>query len=281
MLLSVDDMVKLLRSSVNVAIPSEDEQGNPILVTDNAYLVMTDDDIKLFIKLGVTRAFPDVEDLSELPDGSEFAIVLLAKIELYTKLAVTFADKVDMGADNNNYLKQSQKFEHYMKLIDGAKSQYDDWLENESEGANSVKTYDVLLSKRHYSLRNYEKQQAPKVRIRVDELTSDYVCFHWTVSNCSHFSRFKVYFSETPIIDMYRDGARYADKISDKALCIKSTGDFRDTTHKVTSLDPNTVYYIAVVSIERNQVFGYTQISFTTLEEVSEEEDIDITNLNP
>ena len=150
MLLTVDEMVKLVRSSVNVQIPTEDEK-NPLLY-DQAYLEMTDDDIKLFMKLGVTRAYPDVEDLSELPDGSEFAIVLLTKIELYLKLAVLEAPKVDMGADNNNYLKRDQRFSHYMKLAEDAKEQYDDWLENEATGGiNTVNSYDVLLSNRHYT----------------------------------------------------------------------------------------------------------------------------------
>ena len=108
MLLTVKDLISILRSSVNV-------QSTEAEVIDPAYLAMTDDDIELFIKLGVSRAYPDVTDLADLPDGSEYPITLLAKIELYTKLAVLKADKVDMGADNNNYLKQDQRFKHYIK----------------------------------------------------------------------------------------------------------------------------------------------------------------------
>ena len=85
MLLTVTDLIKLLRESVNV-------QSSEAEVVDPAYLQMTDDDIELFIKLGVTRAYPSVTDLRQLPDGSEYPIVLLAKIELYLKLAVLKAD---------------------------------------------------------------------------------------------------------------------------------------------------------------------------------------------
>ena len=272
MLLTVEDMVSLIRSSVNVQIPTTDEEGNTITVSDSAYLTMTDDDIKLFIKLGVTRAFPDVDDLSDIPDGSEFALVLLAKIELYNKLAVLYANKVDMGADNNNYLKQSQRFNHYMKLAEDAKQQYDDWLENESTGANTVSTYDVLLSNRHYTSRNYEKQVTPKVRVYIDDKTSDSVSFHWKVSNTSHFGRFKVFFSHDQIIDLYSNGSDYSSKISGDATCVKSTGNIRDTFHSVSSLLPNTEYHIAVVAIERNQVFGLAEVSFVTLEDTDEDD---------
>ena len=119
MLLTVEELVKILRSSVNVQVPIE--EGSEETINDPAYLSMTDDDITLFIKLGVSRAYPNVTDLSELPSGSEYPVTLLAKIELYLKLAVIKADKVDMGADNNNYLKQSQRFAHYMKLVEEAR----------------------------------------------------------------------------------------------------------------------------------------------------------------
>lgn len=277
MLLTVDDMVALIRSSVNVQVPSEDGSSS---IYDQYYLKMTDDDIKLFIKLGVTRAYPDVEDLSELPDGSEFALVLLAKIELYMKLAVIVAPKVDLGADNNNYIKQDQRFNHYMKLVEDAKAQYDDWLENESTGANTVSSYDVLLSNRHYTRRNYEKQVTPKVKVYIDEVTGDSVKFHWKMTNTSHFGRFKVYFSTSPIMNVFADGADYKSKIAQDAQLVKSTGNIRDTYHTVTGLEPENTYYIAVISLERNQVFGYAETTFTTLEDVTDEEDVEVTDLS-
>lgn len=268
MLLTVKDLIKVLRSSVNV---QSEETG----VIDSAYLTMTDDDIELFIKLGVSRAYPDVTDLSDLPMGSEYPIMLLAKIELYTKLAVTNANNVDMGADNNNYLKQSQRFEHYMKLVQSAKEQYENWLENEGvNGGSGVSSYDVLLSNRHYTQRNYEKQVTPKVSLKIDEVTSDSVKLHWGVSNTSHFGRFKVYISTEPIVDMYREGATYDKKISEGAKLLVSTSNIRNVFHEVGNLLSDTVYYIAVFSIERNQVFGYKEMSFTTLESLEDEEEV-------
>ena len=270
MLLSIDELVKILRSSVNVQ--SEESE-----VVDPAYLQMTDDDIKLFIKLGVSRAYPTVTDLALLPSGSEYPIVLLAKIELYLKLAVIKADKIDMGADNNNYLKQDQRFQHYMKLVEEARAEYESWLDNEGQG--EVSSYDVLLSNRHYTHRNYEKQMTPMVALSIDQVTSDEVNYHIGVSNTSHFGRFKVYISNSPIVDMYKEGSSYKDKINDEAKLILSTSNIRNTFHKLGNLEPNTTYYLAVFSIERNQVFGYKELSFNTLPVLEEEYEVEETNL--
>lgn len=265
MLLTVEDLIKLLRSSVNV-------QSEETEVIDPAYLTMTDDDIELYIKLGVSRAYPKVTDLSELPSGSEYPIILLAKIELYTKLAVLQANKIDMGADNNNYLKQDQRFQHYMKLIAQAKEEYESWLDNEGQG--EVSSYDVLLSNRHYTQRNFEKQVTPKVSLKIDQVTSDSVDFHWGVSNTSHFGRFKVYISKKPIVDMFKDGATYNKKIDGEAKLIVSTQNIRNVFHRVSNLESGATYYIAVFSIERNQVFGYSEMSFNTLEVLPDEEEL-------
>lgn len=284
MLLTVEELIKTLRSSVNIQVPIEEiiideETGEETVVTkegaDPAYLIMTDDDITLFIKLGVSRAYPSVTDLSDLPSGSEYPIILLAKIELYTKLAVIKADKVDMGVDNNNYIKQDQRFQHYMKLVEYAKGQYDSWLENEGvNGGQGVTSYDVLLSSRHYTQRNFEKQVVPKVTLKIDQVTSDSVDFHWGVTNTSHFGRFKVYISKSPIIDMFKEGATYDKKVSSEAKLIVSTQNIRNTNHRVNNLESGSVYYIAVVSIERNQVFGYSEMSFNTLEVLPDEDEV-------
>ena len=268
MLLTVEELVKLLRSSVNV-------QSEETEVVDSAYLEMTDDDIELFIKLGVSRAYPSVSDLADLPSGSEYPIILLSKIELYTKLAVLKADKVDMGADNNNYLKQSQRFDHYMKLIAEARQQYDDWLENEGvNGGAGVCSYDVLLSNRHYTQRNFQKQVTPKVSLKIDQVTSDSVDFHWGVTNTSHFGRFKVYISKNPIVDMFKEGATYDKKTDGEAKLLVSTSNIRNVYHRVSNLESGTTYYVAVISIERNQVFGYSEMSFNTLEVLPDEEEM-------
>lgn len=293
MILTIDELVKLLRDSVNVqnsTLPILDENGEPILddegnkqygVVDKAYLDMTDEDLILYIKLGCSRAFQDITDLVDLEAGSEYPILTLAKIELYMKLATIKANDIDLTADNNNQLKQSQRFAHYMKLVAELKDLYNTWLENESISNNEVNSYNVLLHNRHYTKRNYELAPTPKVKISLDNITNDCVEFSWTLTNTSHFGRYKVYISENPIMDMYKEGTKAEDKINKDVLLIKNTTDIRNTTHRINGLKPETLYYIAVVAIERNLVFGFRETSFTTLEAFEEnEEDVEIDNIS-
>jgi len=271
MILTVEELIKVLRESVNV-------QQEEAEVIDPAYLAMSDEDLTLFIKLGVSRAYPLCTDLSDLPDGADYPIMLLAKIELYTALAVLKADKVDMGADNNNYLKQDQRFQHYMKLVSAAKEQYDSWLDNEGNG--TLTAYDVLLTKEHYSRRNYEKQVKPVVKIVIDSIAADSVEFNWKLSNSSHFGRFKVFISDSPIIDPYKDGATYESKLNEGAKEIISTSNIRNTNHRLTGLKPESIYYLAVVEVERNRVFGYAETVIETLSELDDEEEKSVTDLS-
>lgn len=270
MILTVQEIVEILRSSVNVQY---EESG----VTDSAYLTMTDEDLLLFVKLGCSRAYPEVSSLDDLEDGSEYPIVLLSKIELYTKLAVLKADKVDLTADNNNQLKQSQRFTHYMALVAEAREQYTSWLENEGQG--KVQSYDLLLSNRHHTRRNYELTPTPKVKLDFGTISNDSVEIGWSVSNTSRFGRYKVYLSTSPIVDMYKDGSKIEDKINSEATLVKSTNDIRDNHHRVSGLTPSTTYHVAVVSVERNSVFGYTEKTFTTLEEFVEEEEVSVDSI--
>ena len=257
MLLTVSDLIKLLRDSVNIQSDEEEK-------VDGYFLQMSDKDLELYIKWGVSRAFPDINDLAFLPQGSEYPIILLAKIELYTKLAVLRADKVDLGADNNNYIKQDQRFTHYMKLIQSAKDEYEAWLN--SDGLGSVSSYDVLLPSRHYTVRNYEKQRTPILHINVDLITKNSIDIRWLLVNHTFFSRYNIYISELPIVDIHKSGGSYKDKIDENAVLIKEVSNIRDNYLRLENLKSNTKYYLAVFEIERNSIFGYSEISFTTLD---------------
>lgn len=275
MILTVEDMIKTLRNGVNVT----DSEG----VEDPAYSAMSDEDLLLFIKMAVSRDYPDIEDLADLPNGSEYGIILLAKIELYMKLAVIMADQFDMGADNNNYLKRSQRFNHYMKLAEEARTEYENYVADASSGgligSGGVQTYDLLLASRHYTARNYNLSQTPVVKLKFGQVTNNSVEILWSVTKSDFFGRYKVYLSEKPIVDMFRDGAKLENKLNEGAKLYKSTNDIRDCYHRIVGLEPDKTYYIAVFSQERNGIFGYSEKSFTTLSLVDEEENVSVDTL--
>lgn len=264
MILTVDEMIRTLRNSVNII----DADG----LEDPIYSAMTDEDILLFIKMAVSRDYPEVEDLEDLPSGCEYRLILLAKIELYMKLAVSMVDQYDIGADNNNYLKRSQRFDHYMKLAEEARQEYENYSDDELSSGGGVQTYDLLLSSRHYSVRNYNKGVLPVVKLKIGQITNDSVEFSWSVSNSDFFGLYKVYISESPIVDMFKEGISLEKKIMDGAKLVKNTRNIRDCYHRVGGLKPDTTYYVAVFSQERNGLYSYSEKSFTTMSPLEDEE---------
>lgn len=277
MVLTLEELISLLRSAVNI---SNEEAG----VEDSGYLNMTDEEITTFIKLGISKVYPSVEDFDDLPPGSAYPIVLVAKKELYLKLAVLKANLIDLTADNNNQLKQSQRFSHYMALAENAQQEYEDWMEDggntidPNTGIQGITTYNTIVSKRHYSRRNYELGPVPIVRLKVQEVTNDSVSFSWASYNNDHFGKYLVYIGEKPVIDPFLEGMRPEDKVTEDSKLIMSTFNFRNTNKKVTGLKPDTTYYLAVISVERNLLFGYKQVSFNTLPEIDGEE-VDIEDI--
>ena len=259
MSLTTSEMITLLRNEVNI-------KNNGL--EDCVYMSMSDDDILLYIKLGASRACPDVEDLADIPEDSIYAVVTLAKIELFTALATRRADKVDLGADNNNYIKLDQRFQHYMSIVEELREEYQQYLDNEGDG--TVSTYDVLLSDRHYTNRNYSLQKLPKVSLKIGTVTNEDAEVSWKLSNSSHFGVYKLYVSESQIIDMFKEGAYYKEKLCGEPDLVLSTYNIRDNSYRITGLKPDTYYHVAIISVERNQLFGYSEKTFTTLSAFSE-----------
>ena len=271
MIFTVSELCNLLREAVNV-------QNEGAEIQDPAFLTMTDEDLTMFLKLGMSKVYPSVEDLADLPPGSDYPVILVSKKELYLKLAVVSAPLYDLTADNNNQIKRSQRFSHYMALAENAQLEYEDWVENgggtvdPNTGIQGVTTYEVLRSKNHYSLRNYEHGLSPVVRVKIGEITTESVSFSWSSFNNDHFGKYLVYVSENPIVDPFRDGSKAEDKILDGATLVLSTWDFRNNHKRVEGLKPETEYYIAVFSVERNQLYGYKQVTFQTLPVLTGEE---------
>ena len=281
-MLTVDELVSLLRQTLNitkvVTVTKDDGSTEDVTIavtSDKAYLEMTDEDIIMYLKLCASRDY-DVDSLEDLPSGAEYPLVLLAQIELLKKLAVSSADWMDIGADNNNYLKRGQRFNHYMTLAEEVQDQYNKYVDTGGT-TGGVQTYTVRANNRHMTERDYGLTPTPKVSLKIRDITNDSVDISWSVANTSHFGRYKVFISKSQIIDMYMgDSSSLDSKIVEGATLIKSTSDIRNATHRITGLEAETEYHIAVVSVERNSVWGYVEKTFKTLEAFEDEEDIDI-----
>ena len=251
--MTVDQIIKYLRLNINIQDP--DGAGQ-----DNLYLSMTDEDILLYMNIVLTRNFPEIPSLDYLPTEDIYPIVLLSKKELFYALAVKEAPLYDIGADNNNYLKRSQRFDHYMKLIAQTDKEYDDYLENGGAGGNTLASFDVLLSDRYTTKRNYEKGVIPALTLFVEDVAETFVEIMWRVK-LKRFMQYKVYVSEEPIVDLYNT----ENNISSDAKLVATINNVHQNRCRIEGLKPDTLYYVAVSASEMSSLTGYREIYFNTL----------------
>lgn len=257
--MTVESMVQFLRTSVYI------QDKDEVVKVDPAYLCMTDEEIISYLEIVKTRNYPDIPSLAVMPEESVYGLILLAKKELYCTLAVKEAPFYDLGADNNNYLKRSQRFDHYMKLAEAAGKEYDDWLENGGEeGAlGTVTTYHVSLSDRYPTRYNYEQGLVPKVYLYVLNITSSAVEVFWKVKSLSRFKRYNVYLSNEVIVDLYN----VSSHISESAKCVQGITDIHQNMLRITDLQPETEYHIAVEVQDMAGHKSYAELVITTLAE--------------
>lgn len=274
--MTVEQMIQFLRLSVYV------QDKDKVINQDPQYLCMTDEDLLLYLNLAMSRNYSDIPELKYLPESIVYGVIILAKKELYYTLATKEAPLYDIGADNNNYLKRSQRFDHYMKLIAQADKEYDDWLENGGEdGIGTVKSYSVTLSDRYGTRYNYENAAVPKVILYIGTITENSCEFWWTVKNISRFYRYKVYISKEPIVDLFD----LKSHIAKGAKLVAEIKDIHQVRCRVTGLEEKTTYYIAVQATNMASLCGYAQSEITTAsfeeestESMGELKDIEITD---
>lgn len=253
--MTVDQIVQYMRLAMRIQDPSGSSQ-------DSAYLSMTDEEILLYLNVAMTRDFPEVPSLDTLPPENVYPLTLLARKDLYYTLATIDAPLFDIGADNNNYLKRSQRFDHYMKLIAQADKEYQDYLENGGAGGNTVSSYNVLLPSRYNTRYNYERGSIPAPVLYIQSVGEDYVEISWSVK-MSRFYMYRVYVSESEIIDPYVIGSSSCHVMSDAKL-IATIKDIHQNKCRIEGLSPGTEYHIAVVAVEMSSLMGYREMTFTT-----------------
>ena len=251
--MTVEDLVKYLRLNVSI------QNSDGLTEQDSAYLGMTDEDLILYMSVVLTRNYPDVPSLDLLPTEYIYPVILLSKKELYYALAVKEAPLYDLGADGG-YLKRSQRFEHYMKLVAQTDSEYKDYLENGGAGGNTLTSFDVLISDRYATKRNYEKGVIPALTLYADEVGETYINISWKVK-LSRFREYRVYISESPILDLYNT----TNPIATDAKEVVVIKNVHQTRCRIEGLTPNTNYYVVVSAIEMSSISSYKELSFTTL----------------
>jgi hypothetical protein len=252
---TVEKIISFMRTAMNI----QDPEGTS---SDTAYISMTDEEIESYLTVALSRDFPNVPSLDVLPNDALYPLTLLARKDLYFTLATIDAPLFDIGADNNNYLKRSQRFSHYMELIQQLDQEYQDYLDDGGAGGNTLTSYNAVLSRRHFTEYAYNNMEPPAPSLKVDSVGIDYADISW-LPLVENFYMYRVYISDSTIVDPYVIG----NHIMGGAKLVASIKDPHQSLCRVEGLLPNTTYHVAVSSIARNTLTGYSESTFTTLSE--------------
>lgn len=246
-------LVSYLRSSLKLQSPD--------IVTDEAYKY-TDDELSAIIDIMIP-AHNSTYTVASFPQNEEYFLILLAKKEVYYRLATATAPLYPLSAEGAE-LRKDVRFEHYMSLIRRIESEYSlAWSTFESN--KEIQVGETFLERNHLSLNNYEHAIRPDVELTVDTIRKDSVDISWSKFEVvrGRFAEYKIYVSATDIYD------EYEDKVSDEAQLIVRILDIHRTKYRITGLLPNTTYHIGVISVDVNSLKGIADEIVTTLSDVA------------
>lgn len=250
-----EKLIQYLRISLNLSsppssIPTEDDGFEDVVY-------MSDEELELFISTAINRNFPRFT-IDTLPEKDFYPVMLLCKRELYSSLAIRYAPRYDMGADNNNYLKRSQQFKHFMALAEQAKKDYEDYLENGAGNGNTVYSRDLMLSVRNNTLYNYERGTKPTPFLYVDGVTNNSIKISWILDMRCTVSIF-VLEGEEEIFDLYN-----VFKRNTKAKKVSDVYDPHILRYEIPDLKPNTTYTIGMMVSNEQHIRNVIQATATT-----------------
>ena len=185
------ELVKFLRGSLSISTVTE--SGDTLF--DSEYLKMTDSDIEIFLRIGMSRVL-GMCDLDRLGEDKIYPVILIAKKELYHALAVNSAPLYDLSADGGGSLSKDQRFQHYMSLISEVEEEYNNYVNNSGEVTSS----EVYIASRNGTRRNLEVSAPPFVVLQIDSVSSTQVELSWESKNACSVDLF---ISEEPFVDVY------------------------------------------------------------------------------
>ena len=225
---------------------------DPLLETDVAFK-FTDDELWSIFQLVIPTHNPNY-NVKFFPENEKYFAILLAKKEVYYRLAVASAPFYPLEAEGAK-LRKDYRFEHYMSLIRRVEVEYAQMWGNFDSQNRTIDVGQFMLKSKHFTLENYQMASKPAVVMSVDNVGEDAVDISWSKFNISigMFRSYTLYISKEPIYD------EYEGRISDTAQRVLVTEDIHKTKFRFKDLTPDTEYYVAVASEDLNGLVGIAE----------------------
>ena len=154
--------INYLRASVRLQQPN--------IEIDPAYK-FSDEDLWAILTI-VTPAHNSNYTIDTLPDSEFHFVVLLAKKEIYYRLATSTAPFYPLSAEGAS-LQKNVRFDHYMALVQQVEKDYENAVKLAKENEfGEVQSYEQLAQGWYFTNRNYNLAKKPTVELTVSNITS-------------------------------------------------------------------------------------------------------------
>jgi hypothetical protein len=237
----------------------ENSISSPLLNADPVYIDLQTGGIETILNQVVkSRGYT----ISNLPSIEEDYVILLAKKEIYLRLATTMAPEYNLEQEFTKILK-SQRFDHYMKLLTFIQKDIDNLVE--SGIFSTVQYSDVVIDGRNGFSRNYSLATSQEVQLDLSAITATSVNLDWNIfdTTVARFYSYDIFYSEYPIYDPYSSPAF----VENARLIYTTISDIKRVKYRLTDLNPGTIYYIVLVFNSTNGNQDIYSTTFTTLDE--------------
>jgi hypothetical protein len=230
---------------------------DPTVETDPAY--QYEDDELWDILVICCSNFKSEYTPDTLPDEDKYLVLLMSKKEIWFRLASSMAPYYPIKSDDGS-LEQNVRFDHYIKLVQETSKEYVTLIAGGGTGG-VAQAYDVLCKNYHYSLREYNLANKPLVTLTLSGATATTINCDWTKFSVKAglFLCYKIFYSTSAIVD------EYAEEVIPANLTGYLINDIHRLKYKITGLTPGTTYHIAVLSVDRNGLYGYSEKTLATL----------------
>lgn len=221
----------------------------PLIENDPAYAALSENLVETVEVIALTNEM----DTNNLTPSEMKKLLLLVKIELYTRLALASAKEYDFNLEYAGF-KKASRFKHYMALVENAQNDLA-YLDSESY---EVYSKEMLISNRDGSRRNYINGRNATIELVAVRKGSD-LLLDWKIKGgSSMLLGYKLYYSTEDFYDEYSKA-----KIDRKKVIKVENYYGKDNKFKFTEV-ADTCY----VAVEAHFSNG---TSFITYKEVSVE----------
>jgi hypothetical protein len=249
------EKVNYLRASVRLQSPDTE--------TDPVYKFSDDELFSIFSV--VTPTHNPNYTFDSLPENEFNFVVLLAKKELYYRLATSTAPFYPLSAEGAS-LQKNVRFDHYMSLLKQVTDEYAKmvqlWKDSEF---GTIQTYDTVSQARYFSRRAFNLATKPTVELSISGITATSVNLDWTKYSVPNglFAHYTISVEKTPLIDEYAEYRRRTN--ASPYIFFSDIHRLKYRVGDIFKLEPDTDYFISVVTEDRNGLYGYSEKQIRTL----------------